>query len=490
MGDYSVPKEIRDLRPPGTIVKKQGNGYYVYRRSSTKVKVVQDDGTYKWKTQDKMGPCLGAITQENGFIPNAVSENEEMITVLDYGNYAFSKMHSSKVFQELDLLFKGKLAIKIYLAGLITFNEGFTYMTDMSRKYAESAACMFYPGVPLGYESVTNLYEYLGRHGKVVDQFEQRAINASSHVVGIDGHVIACTSEKNDLSEFGYKHTRLNAPQLNWICAHDLINDKPLASEFINGSTPDKSALKQLFNRFVFANTHFYVDRGFNTDPDKQLMSLEGSTYTVPMISGRNDYNEVYGKLKFDKRRWFIYDKNGYSSIIYYTEFPGEGKVRYIAFKDTTRESAERKSYCEKLKKGMKGYTAAGLEESEKDFGLFLLETTEESTAEEVFCGYKSRWGIETYYNYVDNVMDFNALYQQDYCKTQGVGFIVQIAGSIFSEVKNSLTEQDETVRDVMDEFRGIKAVNEKGRWNLHNITKSRRTLAEKLQFQTGKVLW
>ena len=29
MGSYSVPKEIRDLRPPGTIVKKQGNGLEV-----------------------------------------------------------------------------------------------------------------------------------------------------------------------------------------------------------------------------------------------------------------------------------------------------------------------------------------------------------------------------------------------------------------------------------------------------------------------------
>ncbi len=472
------------------MVKKQGNKYYAYQRSSTKVKVAQEDGTYKWKTLDKMGPCLGSITLENGFIPNAVSESEEAITVLDYGNYAFSKIHSSEVFQELDLLFRGKMAIKIYVAALITFNEGFTYMTDMSRKYSESAACMFYPGVSLEYESLANLYEYLGRHGKVVDQFEQRAINTSSHVVGIDGHVIACASEKNDLSEFGYKHSKLNAPQMNWICVHDLVKDKPLASQFINGSMPDKSSLKQLFNRFVFANTHFYVDRGFNTDDDKRLMSLEGSTYTVPMISGRNDYSDVYGKLKFDKRRWFIYDKNGYSSIIYYSEYPGEGKVRYIAFKDTTRESAERKMYCEKIKRGIKGYTEAGLNAAEKDFGLFLLETTEQSMAEEVFNGYKSRWGIETYYNYVDNVIDFNALYQQDYCKTQGIGFIVQIAGCIFSEMKKSLINQNETVRYVMDEFRGIKSVNEKGRWTLHNITKSRRSLAEKLQFQTGKVLW
>ena len=130
------------------------------------------------------------------------------------------------------------------------------------------------------------------------------------------------------------------------------------------------------------------------------------------------------------------------------------------------------------------------MDASEKDFGLFLLETTEQSTAAEVFSGYKSRWGIETYYNYVDNVIDFNALYQQDYCRTQGIGFIVQIAGSIFSEVKESLINQNETVRYVMNEFRGIKSVNEKGRWTLHNVTKSRRALAEKLQFQIGKVLW
>ena len=166
MGNYSVPQEIRDLRPQGTIVKKQGNGYYVYQRSSTKVKVEQEDGSYKWKTKDTMGPCLGIITLTNGFIPNAKRESEEEITVLDYGNYAFSKMKSSKTYQELSTLFTGKMADRIYVAGLITFNEGFSYMTDMSRKYFESAACMFYPGVSLGYDAVAQMYDYLGRHGK------------------------------------------------------------------------------------------------------------------------------------------------------------------------------------------------------------------------------------------------------------------------------------------------------------------------------------
>ncbi len=490
MGKYSVPKEIRDLRPQGTLVKKEGNGYYVYQRSSTKEKVLQEDGSLKWKTKDKMGSCLGRITLENGFIPNARRESEEEITVLDYGNYAFSKLNSSKTFQELNAIFSGNLAIKVYSAGLITFNEGFSYMTDMAGRYHETAVCKFFPGLSLGYDTVSSMYEYLGRHGKAIDEYEQRAIIQSSHVVGIDGHVIACTSEKDELSEFGYKHSKIGTAQLNWVCAHDLACDRPLTSQFINGAIPDKCALEQMFSRFEFANTHFYVDRGFNTQRDKELMSHNGNTYTVPMISGRTDYAKVYNALKFDRRHWFVYGKDGYSGMVYYQEFPGKGKVRYIAYKDVTRECAERKTYADKLKKGVKGYTQAGLEAYEKDFGLFLLETTESLSAKEVFCGYKKRRGIETYFNYVDNVIDFNALYQQDYCKTQGVGFIVQIAGSIFSEVKEHIADHNESVKNVMNEFKGIKAVKENGRWLVRNITKTKRSLAEELEFPLGKVLW
>ena len=493
MGNYSVPKEIRDLRPSGTIVKKQGKGYYVYKRVSTKVKVLQEDGTYKWKTHDEMGPCIGSITLEQGFIPNVVCAEEEEDTVLDYGNYAYSKLHSSKTYEELTALFNAKLATKIYLAGLIAFNEGFRYLKDMSRKYSESAACMFFPGESLGYEAIAKMYDDLGRQGKVVDEFEQRAINTSSHIVGIGGHVLACSSEKSELSEFGYKHAKLCSPQMNWLCAHDLEEDRPLASQFINGSMPDKSALQQLLSRFDFAHTHFYVDCGFNTESDKQLMSQSGSTYTVPMISGRSDHKTVYEKIKFDKRRWFMHDKNNYSSIIYYQEFPGPGKVRYIAYKDTTCEQAERKTYCENIKNGVQGYTELGLIESEKDFGLFILETTDQNTAQEIFSRHKDQMGIETYYNYVDSIKDCDALYPlypQDDSKTQGVGFVVHIAECIFSEIKKELAEHDETVKNAIEELKGIKSVKENGRWTIRNLTKPRKTLADQLLFPTGKVLW
>jgi len=45
--------------------------------------------------------------------------------------------------------------------------------------------------------------------------------------------------------------------------------------------------------------------------------------------------------------------------------------------------------------------------------------------------------GIETFYDYIDNTLDFNALYQQDYCPMQGLNFIMQIAGMIFNDLKD-----------------------------------------------------
>lgn len=37
----------------------------------------------------------------------------------------------------------------------------------------------------------------------------------------------------------------------------------------------------------------------------------DGNTYIVPMISGQDDYEAVYEVLKFDKRKSFVYDKDG-----------------------------------------------------------------------------------------------------------------------------------------------------------------------------------
>ena len=51
------------------------------------------------------------------------------------------------------------------------------------------------------------------------------------------------------------------------------------------------------------------------------------------MISGRDDYEAVYEVLKFDKRKSFVYDKDGYSSLIRYETYViDDESVHYFAF--------------------------------------------------------------------------------------------------------------------------------------------------------------
>lgn len=481
MGKYSVPQEIRDMKPNGSMVKLQSKRYYVYEYSSTKIKVLQEDGSFKWKTSTKMGKCIGQITLADGFIPNKNSVANDEITIKEYGAYKFVMGFSADTLETLKGTFNAKDSNVIYCIACIFVIEGFTYMKNINRIYQESFLSNQYPDVHMGYDALRNLFHNLGSRGGKINAFEQKLLDTSSKRIAIDGHVIACASSCNDLSAFGYKASKLGSEQINWMTAYDIDSKMPLANQMFNGADPDKTAVQSLFERFEFKGTLFVADRGFNTDADKKLMSENGNNFIIPMIQGRKDYQYVYGHLAFDKRKNFIYDKDGYSSLIYYREYLHEGR-RYIAYKDTTRASAERQTYIKKVRSGKKGFTEEGLIENDKDFGLFILETSDKTkNPKEVFRDYKSRWSIETFYEYIDNEMDFNTIYQQDYYGMQGLGFIVQITGMIYHDLRKVLDEHNLSMKDVINELKGIKISKERGKWKVRNSTKQKKEICEKI---------
>ena len=147
-----------------------------------------------------------------------------------------------------------------------------------------------------------------------------------------------------------------------------------------------------------------------------------------------------------------------------------------------TQENMDRQLYMKNIQKGLDGYSMENIKESEKDFGLFLLETSNmDKTAEQIFIEYKKRWNIETFYNYMDNSLDFNALYQQDYYSTQGLSFIIQIAGMIYSQAKKELKSKRTSLKDVLNELSGIKLVQVNDKWLVKNYTKQQKSLYKKL---------
>ena len=491
MGNYSVPESIRNHKPKGTMVKRIKNGYYVYNYTSKQIPVFDADGNKRWKTKTEMGDCIGLITETDGFIPNDGFVSKDEITARNYGDYAFAINNSQETLNRLYAVFHQDDARQIYSAAIIFFVDGFTYMTSMKGVFDLSCLPIIFEKVHLGYDALHTLYKNLGTRGKRVHNFESMMINESSKRIAIDGHVIACTSECNDLSEFGYKASKLGTEQINWLTAYDVVDSLPLLSHIYSGADPDKISVKALFDRYNFSNTEFLVDRGFNTDPDKELMSSNGNTYIVPMISNRKDYASVIEILKFDKRKYFVFNKDSYASMIYYAEYvAGDDSCRRIAFQDTTRAGAERQDYIKAMAAGKSGYTEEGLIENELYFGLFLLETNDFNlSAEEVFCHYKDRWSIETYYNYVRNDADFNALYQQDYFCMQGLSFIVTVAGMIYHDIKKIADESKLSVKEIMREMKKLKITLNGNKWVVENKIKSVREVASKVGFDIPKYL-
>lgn len=75
-GKYAVPAEIRAMKPKGTMVKKLSGGYYVYTFTS-----IRDENG---KRKTKMGPCVGKIDPERGFIPNEAYP-DQAYSILEFG---------------------------------------------------------------------------------------------------------------------------------------------------------------------------------------------------------------------------------------------------------------------------------------------------------------------------------------------------------------------------------------------------------------------
>lgn len=63
----------------------------------------------------------------------------------------------------------------------------------------------------------------------------------------------------------------------------------------------------------------------------------------------------------------------------------------------------------------------------------------------------------------------------------QGLGFIVQITGMIYHDLRKVLDKCNLSMRDVVNELKGIKISKERGIWKIRNSTKQKKEICEKI---------
>lgn len=487
-GKYAVPEEIRAMRPVGTTVKRQGDGYYVYETKSTSVKVVDEDGNARWKTKTKSGPCIGKIVPGEGFVPNRERTFEGEITAFQYGAFQLALSRSARTLERLQAVFDKRDAVRIYCLACLFVVLRMQGTRDISRRFCASVLSLMWPSARMDKDSVSRLYEDLGERAGRQTAFQQSLIDSSSHTVALDCHAVPCaTLKRNPLSAWEYKRQKLASPQLNLVTAYDVEEGGPLCSEMMNGNEIDCSVLEALFGRFAFSDTLFIASRGFNTEADKALMTSDGNSYIVEMVPSRDDYQGVYDRFEVDHRQFFVSDGKGGATVIYYGVFDEDG-VRRACFVDSLMADAERATYAHNFARGKEGYTEEGLAASEKDFGLLILECSDPTmSAREIFDAHQAAWNFETFYDYVKRELDFDAFCQKDYVKTQGLAFVFHVASMIYSEVVLSLEGTDVSLSEAMDTLSDVMFVRNRGGLSMRNETKEVRELSKRIGLDLGE---
>lgn len=464
MGKYSVPEEIRKLKPKGTMVKNISGHYYVYEFSN----YTDENG----KRKTKMGKSIGVIKPQIGFVPNKTHISSSEITTLEFGNYAAVVANSQKCLELLKQHFNPEDAVTIYTVALIHFINNFTHIKDVKKYYDMSYLSLLYPGLKLGSSSLSKLYENLGRRQTNVLAFEQSLVDNSSHCLAVDGHVIGSQSDFNDLSEKGYKFSKINEKQMNLMMAYDVNTEFPVLSKIFQGGVNDNIALVDLLKTLKLRNVVFVVDKGFYSYKNIELLSSNGNSYIIPVPSRMNIFKEAVKNSTVMER--FSYQKGRKASVIEYSVKEYDGYCVY-AFKDINEAVIEQENYLRYINEGNESYTLEKYEKIKDSLGVYIIQTNlMNKQPKEIFEFYKKRWKIETYYNYFKNKADYTSFGLSDYYETQGLAFVMLVSSLIYREFFNAVKNvKGKSVSDCLLDTRMVKINKLDGVWASVN-TKSR----------------
>lgn len=469
MGDYSVPAEIRAMKPRGTMVKAIRGRYYVYEYKS-----VTEGG----KRRTRMGPCVGSITSDLGFVPNSGRARQGGPTTLEFGQYALALAASEGVYGLLKEHFHPADAAQVYACAVVMAVNGAAPMKDAGRLAAMSILSLRFPSVSLSAESLSRLLDDLGRRQAPVTAFEGALCEACGPEVAIDGHAVASHSARNDLCEAGYKRARLGSEQVNLLMAFDTASCAPVISRVYEGAALDRSCVSDLLGRAALRDKLFVLDSGFYSAANLAALSRDGCSYVIPLHKGLVACKEAVADPEVDGR--FVYRRAKRASVVEYRVHARQGR-RVILYRDLNKQALEQEGYLTKLGKGARGYTAEGFEGARDVMGVIVLQTSAGFLSpQEVYEAYKRRWRIETFYDWLKNTEGFTSLGVQDYCRAQGLAFLMLVASLVRNGMRSACEPaKGKSVGDCLLDARMVKANLVGGRWTCTNLLKRQAELFE-----------
>ena len=486
MPAQTIPESVSRFRPGTcTEIKMISGHYYVYMYHSVQL----PSGKWGRKT-DK---SIGKIIPDVGFIPNknyhlfTGEESQDDITVLEYGQYALVESVARDILGSLKEFFPDDRAHQIFAYANILFVNDFVHLDQVQSYYEQSWLAQEYRkySFTMGRSSLGTLLDNLGRRTTRALKYELSAIEKSSSAVAIDGHAIRSCSDENDLGESGYKFKLLKEDQVNLLMGYDINTGLPLFARMYRGSCNDKSTIEDLADLMKFSGILFVIDRGFYSKKNLETLAANDNIYIIPVPANTDIHKDAMNSLKYTGSFYYRSGKK-HARIEYMSKRISDTEYVYV-FRDIDENEKCRFNYQHSMELGKSGYTQEGFEKSKEYFGVYVLQSNGGLSPENVFSGYKKRWGIETFYQYLKNLGDFNDLMFQDYYKEQGFSFIMLITGQIHQKMVaavKTLNDNTISVRDILLMARCMKMERRGEIWSLKNTRKKDLEILSKLGFE------
>lgn len=432
-GKYVVPESIRKMKPEGTTVKLLHGAYYVYEWKSYK--------TGKGTWGGKSGRLLGKITQDDGFIPNSSKASLNSVTTVEYGSYAIALKSASAVYERLRRHISPEQSRKLISLACIYAVNGYVALRNIGKIFRKSVLPLMFPDVRLSERSARDLLEVFGVSQAGVAEFRKELIDEGK-TFAVDGRVIGSESERNQLSEPGYKTLETGQNMYNILTLLDIATGMPVATMVFEGASTDCKSIIEFLNCYPLKDKVLLFDSGFPTDELKKLLSAMGTTYISPVRASSVERKSFAGAAC--KKKSFLYHTGKGTracevTVDYQCRTVGDGSggrriIRYLNHSENEQICSQ---YLSQLEKGVEGYTREGYLRARKDAGVIFLETDTGFLPDMVYRKYKERWNIETLNRGEKCLRGFVSFEQQSRPVIQGLSFLMQLTDMIVRGVSD-----------------------------------------------------
>lgn len=382
-----IPESIRSVpRPVNTIVQDNG------RDGPKRYSVRQRKGTHYVKggnPRPENGKVIGYI-YENKFVPRIQAVQTNKPEELSFGGAALIRKVGSDLLRDLLNVFDPADSARIFCMAALRVLKPKIANSRLASAYERSFLRVFWPGVSLSANTVSNFLKHLGMaKSRQKDFFQLRLaqVQENSHIL-IDGTLIQNTSVVNDLSSFSYKARVKGCMDISVLYAYDPERQEPICAQVFPGNSIDANSYRQFIQTYNIQKGIIIADKGF---PPAQILDELKERKQLHFLTPlkRNDKCIVDSNaLEFDGVL-----KGTKDPVRYAKRRLDNGHFLY-AFKDTCQGRNEEKTYLIQQRQN-NSYSDEEFRQKQEKFGLIVLESDQDLSAELVYACYEERWLLE-----------------------------------------------------------------------------------------------